>query len=142
MNAPAQNFKVDATAPDAVFGYRSYKLGEFEFRRDEYFAHIRWPKGSHTMDIGNFLRALMRDVAWGFFYGWVNFDNVLGTVNHYRTIDLFAGSYNGAMKAAGIDLSENFPTDTIRQVFEANVNAEAHDLAPVSSWKTGTLPTH
>jgi hypothetical protein len=35
------------------------------------------------MDAGNYLRALMRDVAWGFFYGWVNFDNVFGTVNHY-----------------------------------------------------------
>ena len=44
------------------------------------------------MDIGNFLRALMRDVAWGFFYGWVNFDDVIGTVNHYKSVDLYAGS--------------------------------------------------
>jgi hypothetical protein len=29
----------------------------------------------------------MRDVAWGFFYGWVNFDNVIGTVNHYQSVD-------------------------------------------------------
>jgi len=71
------------------------------------------------MDAGNYLRALMRDVAWGFFYGWVNFDDVIGTVNHYSTVDLFAGSYNGAMKTAGIDRLENFPTDDIRQVFEA-----------------------
>ena len=47
---------------------------------------------SHTMDVGNFLRALMRDVAWGFFYGWVNFDHVIGTTNHYKTVDLYAGT--------------------------------------------------
>ena len=47
---------------------------------------------SHTMDVGNFLRALMRDVAWGFFYGWVNFDDVIGTVNHYQSVDLYAGT--------------------------------------------------
>ena len=54
-------------------GYQSFTLGSFGFRRDEYFAHITWSTRagkpmSHSMDIGNFLRALMRDVAWGFFY--------------------------------------------------------------------------
>jgi len=105
-------------------GYQDFTLGGFGFARDEYFCHITWHTldgrpMSHTMDAGNFLRALMRDVAWGFFYGWVNFDDVIGTVNHYSTVDLFAGSYNGAMKTAGIDRLENFPTDDIRQVFEA-----------------------
>jgi len=71
------------------------------------------------MDAGSLLRALMRDVAWGFFYGWVNFDKVFGTVNHYRTVDVFAGTYSGAMKVAGIDLTENFPTDQVRQKFES-----------------------
>ena len=71
------------------------------------------------MDAGNYLRALMRDVAWGFFYGWVNFDDVVGTVNHYQSVDLYAGSYNGTMKEAGIDLLENFPTAQIRATFEA-----------------------
>jgi hypothetical protein len=46
------------------------------------------------MPIDAFLRALMRDVAWGFFYGTVNFDTVLGTVNHYGTVDLFIGLCN------------------------------------------------
>ena len=69
------------------------------------------------MDVGNYLRALMRDVAWGFFYGWVNFDNVIGTTNHYKTVDLFAGSYNGTMKEAGVDLLENFPTEQIGATF-------------------------
>jgi len=105
-------------------GYQSFELGNFGFSRDEYFCHISWETNggrpmSHTMDGGNYLRALMRDVAWGFFYGWVNFDEVIGTVNHYSTVDFYAGSYNGAMKMAGVDQLENFPTDDIRQVFEA-----------------------
>ena len=122
MNAPSEITKVLASTPDATMGYRAYTLGSFNFRRDEYFAHITWTTRdgrplSHTMDVGNFLRALMRDVAWGFFYGWVNFDNVFGTVNHYQSVDMYAGSYNGTMKAAGVDLLENFPTDQIRATF-------------------------
>ena len=106
-----------------MHGYNDFTLGGFNLRRDEYFAHITWSTldgrpMSHTMDAGNFLRALMRDVAWGFFYGWVNFDDVIGTVNHYGTVDMYAGSFNGAMKDAGIDRMENFPTDDIRQLFE------------------------
>jgi len=105
-------------------GYQSFELGNFGFSRDEYVCQITWETKdgrpmSHTMDAGNYLRALMRDVAWGFFYGWVNFDEVIGTVNHYSTVDFYAGSYNGAMKMAGVDQLENFPTDDIRQVFEA-----------------------
>lgn len=105
-------------------GYDTFTLGGFNFARDEYFVHITWTTldgrpMSHTMDAGNFLRALMRDVAWGFFYGWVNFDDVIGTVNHYGKVELYAGSFNGAMKDAGIDRMEEFPTDDIRQSFEA-----------------------
>ncbi len=66
------------------------------------------------MDVDNFLRALMRDVAWGFFYGGVNFDHVIGTTNHYKTVDLYAGAYNATMKAAGVDRLENFPTEQIQ----------------------------
>lgn len=105
-------------------GYKDFSLGSFNFARDEYFTHITWNTldgrpMSHTMDVGNFLRALMRDVAWGFFYGWVNFDDVIGTVNHYGTVELYAGSFNGAMKDAGIDRMEEFSTDDIRQLFES-----------------------
>ena len=46
------------------------------------------------MSADAFLKALQRDVAWQFFYGIVNFDGVIGTVNHYGTVDLFAGRYN------------------------------------------------
>jgi len=124
MNAPSDLANVIATAPDATLGYRTFTLGGFAFRRDEYFAHVEWCTRdgrplSHTMDAGNFLRALMRDVAWGFFYGWVNFDHVLGTVNHYNTVDLFAGSYNDTMKAAGVDRLENFPSERIGATFAA-----------------------
>ncbi len=124
MNAPADLTQAFASKPDSVFGYRQFTLGSFGFRRDEYFAHITWTTRdgrplSHTMDVGNFLCALMRDVAWGFFYGGVNFDDVLGTVNHYKSVDLQAGAFNGTMKEAGVDLLENFPTDQIREVFEA-----------------------
>jgi hypothetical protein len=122
MNAPAEIAKVIASQPDATLGYREFKLGGFGFRRDEYFAHITWTTRdgrplSHTMDIGNFLRALMRDVAWGFFYGGVNFDHVVGTTNRYSTVDLYAGTCNGTMKAAGVDRLENFPTQQIAATF-------------------------
>ena len=123
MNATVDIAPVIASQPDAVMGYREFSLGSFGFRRDEYFAHITWTTRdgrplSHTMDIGNFLRALMRDVAWGFFYGGVNFDNVVGTVNHYKSVDLQAGAFNGTMKAAGVDILENFPMEQIKATFE------------------------
>src|SRR6185312_16502903 len=68
-------------------GYRSFQLGSFNFSRDEYFAHIRWTGKngqavSHALSADAFLRAMMRDVAWGFFYGRVDFDSVIGTHNH------------------------------------------------------------
>lgn len=124
MNAPADIARVIASQPHATLGYKDFELGGFSFRRDEYFAHIQWKTRdgrplSHTADIGNFLRALMRDVAWGFFYGGVNFDHVFGTTNHYQTVDMYAGTYNATMKAAGVDRLENFPTEQIAATFFA-----------------------
>jgi hypothetical protein len=123
MTAPADPAAVIASPAHETLGYKSFRLGGFSFRRDEYFAHVEWKTRngrtlSHTLDAGNFLRALMRDVAWGFFYGWVNFDHVIGTLNHYGSVDLFAGTYNETMKAAGVDVLENFPTEQIRATFE------------------------
>src|SRR5688572_26851367 len=124
MSANAREATYNSHASEQlVHGYLAFELGSFRFRRDEYFAHISWTTRdgrpmSHTMDIGSFLRALMRDVAWGFFYGWVNFDEIIGTVNRYESVDLYAGSYNGSMKAAGVDRTENFPTAQIRDAFE------------------------
>ena len=42
MNAPAELAAVEATAADATHGYKSFTLGPFNFRRDEYFAHVGW----------------------------------------------------------------------------------------------------
>ncbi len=62
------------SAKGAELGYKPFSAGKFRFERDEYFAHITFPTGTHMIPIDAFLRALMRDVAWGFFYGTVNFD--------------------------------------------------------------------
>lgn len=123
MNALTALQTANPVYADAEMGYRPFQLGSFQFRRDEYFAHIAWTTRdgrpmSHAMDVGSFLRALMRDVAWGFFYGGVNFDDVLGTVNHYKSVDLQAGAFNETLKSAGVDLLENFPVEQIREVFE------------------------
>lgn len=110
---------VEATEPDPNLGYRSFSLGEFRFRRDEYFVHIDWPTGNHIISVDAFLKAIQRDVAWDFFYGIVNFDGVVGTVNHYGTVDLFAGRYNDAYRKAEIDHLENFEAPKIRETFQA-----------------------
>lgn len=65
------------------------------------------------------LRAAQRDVAWNFFYGTVNFDNVVGTVNHYGNVDLFAGSFNEAYRKAELDHLENFPHEQILGTFRS-----------------------
>jgi hypothetical protein len=109
---------VQATDPNSE-GYRTYSIGGFTFRRDEFFAHIHWPTGKHVMSIDAFLRALQRDVAWDFFYGTVNFDDVIGTVNHYGNVDLFAGRYNDAYRKAELDHTENFDSPVLRETFKA-----------------------
>jgi len=110
--------EVQATEPNQ-HGYRSFTLGGFTFARDEHFVHVNWPTGSHVMSVEVFLKALMRDVAWNFFYGIVNFDSVIGTMNHYGDVDLFAGRYNDAYRKAELDHQENFPEGQIKGTFEA-----------------------
>jgi hypothetical protein len=100
-------------------GYRTFTLGNYTFRRDEYFVHIEWPNGNHMLPADRFLKALMRDVAWNFFYGIVNFDEVFGTANHYGTVAVFAGSYNLSYRARGKDHAETFDSEKARTVFEA-----------------------
>jgi hypothetical protein len=110
--------EVQSGDPNAQ-GYRPFQLGEFKFRRDDYFVYIEWPTGSHVMSADAFLKALQRDVAWDFFYGIVNFDGVIGTVNHYGTVDLFAGRYNDGYRKAELDHLENMPSPIIRETFKA-----------------------
>ncbi len=114
----AQDSSVQTSGPNS-FGYNDYVLGNFKFNRDEYFAHVSWPTGSHSISIDDFLRALQRDCAWDFFYGTVNFDHVVGTINHYGTVDLFAGRFNEAYRKAELDYSENFQTPNIRSTFHS-----------------------
>ena len=110
--------RVEATGRNE-HGYETFRLGGFTFSRDEHFAHIDWPTGHHVMSVEAFLKALIRDVAWNFFYGIVNFDSVIGTMNHYGNVDLFAGRYNDAYRKAEIDHQENFPHEEIIGTFKA-----------------------
>lgn len=109
---------VQASEPNEQ-GYKAFTLGGFHFRRDEFFVHVTWPTGMHMMSADAFLRALQRDVAWDFFYGTVNFDHVVGTVNHYGTVDLFAGRFNDSYRKNELDHSENFDAPVIRETFKA-----------------------
>jgi hypothetical protein len=111
--------EVNQSAEVNADGYHEFTLGEFTFRRDEFFVYINWPTGGHMMSVDAFLRALQRDVAWDFFYGIVNFDGVFGTVNHYGTVDIFAGRYNDSYRKAELDYSENVETSKIRETFKA-----------------------
>jgi len=114
---------VKSSAASNRTGYRSFTLGSFSFSRDEYFVQVSWPaKGqvlTHTVSADAFLRAMMRDVAWGFFYGWVNFDDVVGTRNLYGKVELYAGRYNPAYSAKGLDLTETFESPQIMATFKA-----------------------
>ncbi|MBF6567874.1 MAG: hydroxyquinol 1,2-dioxygenase [Candidatus Binataceae bacterium] len=100
-------------------GYKIFKLGDFTFRRDEYFAHIGWPGGVHSISVENFLRALMRDVAWGFFYGTVSFDAVFGTTNHYGTVEVFVGLRNEAYWRNNKHFVQTFDSNQTTGIFKA-----------------------
>ncbi|MRV70461.1 hydroxyquinol 1,2-dioxygenase [Duganella sp. FT92W] len=117
MNAVAETKHIGQSA-----GYRAFELGQFQFARDEYFAIISWPgkdqRQSHHIAIDAFLRALMRDVAWGFFYGVVNFDHVFGTRNLYGKVEFFAGTLNEAYQQAGADYLEVFETPLAMKLFK------------------------
>jgi hypothetical protein len=106
---------------DNKTGYRSFQAGSFTFRRDEYFARVSWPGGTHVTPIDVFLRALMRDVAWGFFYGVVNFDDVVGTINHYGEVTLFAGRFNDGYRSGGRDYEERFASEALMPLFKGMI---------------------
>lgn len=108
----------DVSPADNITGYKSFKAGSFSFTRDEYFAHVEWPSGRHTLPIDSFLRALMRDVAWGFFYGTVNFDQVFGTTNYYGEVDMFAGAMNEHYVKSKRDFVERFKADELMRTFK------------------------
>jgi hypothetical protein len=119
----SETIEVKASAASNQTGYRSFQLGSFNFSRDEYFVRVAWPakgqKLSHTMSADAFLRAMMRDVAWGFFYGWVNFDPVFGTRNLYGKVEMYAGAYHPAYQDKGLALTETFDARAIMATFRA-----------------------
>jgi len=57
--------KADGTASSGPndHGYRSFRIGQFSFQRDQYFVHINWQAGEHIMTADAFLQALQRDIA-------------------------------------------------------------------------------
>lgn len=60
----------------------------------------------------------MRDIAWGFFYGTVAFDDVFGTTNHYGNVDLYLGSQHKEWTSAKRDFKENFKSDVLMDIFK------------------------
>ena len=60
------NVAVKATNASNKTGYKSFELGSFKFRRDEYFVYIEWKskKGpmTHYISADAFLRASATDV--------------------------------------------------------------------------------
>ncbi len=112
-----KNPEIVASEPNKQ-GYRSFTFDAFKFSRDEYFVHITWPKGKHTMEVDRFLRAMVRDIGWGFFYGWIFFDDIFGTTNHYGTVDIYAGAYDNGCKAAGIDFIQTYTAESVSKAFE------------------------
>ncbi|MEZ5740169.1 MAG: hydroxyquinol 1,2-dioxygenase [Burkholderiaceae bacterium] len=113
---------MSAVIGEVESGYKIFKVGQFELARDEYFVTITWPaKGtrlSHKMHADDFLKALMRDVAWGFFYGWVNFDRMFGTRNLYGKVEMFCGRYEVSYHEAGLSYVETFDSPALMKVFK------------------------
>lgn len=114
---PDASRDVETLATSNETGYRRFRAGKFHFARDEYFARVTWPGGTRTIPIDAFLRALMRDVAWGFFYGTVAFDGIFGTVNHYGTVTLYAGKFDDAYRAAGRNYEELYDSPALMSLF-------------------------
>ncbi|TLZ88734.1 MAG: hydroxyquinol 1,2-dioxygenase, partial [Methanobacteriota archaeon] len=101
-------------------GYKTFRLGGYEFERNAYFTIIRYPGGEYHIPVGEFMRAVQRDIGWNFFYGMVKFDEVFGTFNFYeKGVDMFLGKYNDAWQKSGKHYSEMFPNEKISATFKA-----------------------
>src|SRR2546428_1819117 len=108
-------------------GYKTFRLGGYEFERNAYFTIIRYPGGEYHIPVGEFMRAVQRDIGWNFFYGMVKFDEVFGTFNFYeKGVDMFLGKYNDAWQKSGKPYSEMLPNEQI----SATLQAIAEDWVP------------
>src|SRR5439155_11637816 len=52
-------------------GYKTFRLGGYEFERNAYFTIIRYPGGENHIPVGEFMRADRRATDWNFFAGVV-----------------------------------------------------------------------
>jgi len=97
----------------------SFTLGEIPFPARRVL-RLRQVADRQSRDVGGCLppRDASATVAWNFFYGIVNFDGVVGTVNHYGTVDLFAGATTMRTGKAEMDHVENFQSENIKATFE------------------------
>jgi len=59
------------------------------------------------------------DLAWNFFYGTVNFDDVFGTTNLYGQVEIFIGRFNDAYRQNGRDYQEIMESDELAATFRA-----------------------
>src|SRR5713101_3955190 len=101
-------------------GYKTFRLGGYEFELNAYFTIVRYPGGEYHIPVGEFMRAVQRDIGWNFFYGMVKFDEVFGTFNFYeKGVDMFLGKYNDAWQKSGKHYSEMFPNEKISATFKA-----------------------
>ena len=96
------------------YGYRRSRLADSTSSATSISPISAGPAAAHTMPVDAFLRALMRDVSWNFFYGVVNFDQVFGTTNHYGNVDVFAGLYNAGYRNQNKHYVETFKSDQVR----------------------------
>src|SRR5205809_194137 len=95
-------------------GYKTFRLGQFTFERNAYFCVLHYPGGEYHMPVGEFLRAVQRDIGWNFFYGLVKFDQVFGTFNFYDNgVDMFLGKYTDAWQMSGKAYSEMLPNEEV-----------------------------
>ena len=117
--------------PDPVLGYRKFRSAASASTATRTSSTSRWPKGSHTIEIDRFLRAMVRDIGWGFFYGWIFFDDIFGTQNHYGTVDIFAGTYSKGHQ----DQGPRLPRDVHRRDGARRVR---DDLASTGSTRATT----
>src|SRR2546428_10605845 len=101
-------------------GYKTFRLGGYEFERNAYFTIIRYPGGEYHIPVGEFMRAVQRDIGWNFFYGMGKFDEVFGTFNFYeKGVDMFLGKYNDAWQKSGKHYSEMFQNQKVSATFKA-----------------------
>ena len=113
---------VVATDPSNANGDRSFRLGKFELLRDGSSPCAGRPRAPSARIRCRWMPSSAPACATSpgtSSDGWVNFDHVIGTRNDYGKVDFYAGTFNGTLKAAGVDDVEQFDADHIMATFKA-----------------------